>query len=57
MDWKTILALAVLVAPLAYCGAHMDDSRWQSRARIAEACFAAGGTWTDSWGGSCEAPK
>lgn len=54
MNWKTILALATLMAPMAYCGAHIDDARWEARARMAEACFSAGGIWSDNWGGTCE---
>lgn len=57
MDWKAILALAALATPLAYCGAHIDDARWEASARKAEACFAAGGSWSDDWGGNCEASQ
>jgi hypothetical protein len=54
MDWKAILALAVLVVPMAWCVA--DDGRQAKArdARIAEACLAAGHMWNSSWGGWCE---
>jgi len=55
MDWKAIMALAVLVCPLAWCA--VDDARQTKErdARIAEACLAAGHMWHSTWGGWCEA--
>jgi hypothetical protein len=54
MDWKAIMALAVLVCPLAWCAA--DDARQAKErdARVAEACLAAGHMWHSTWGGWCE---
>lgn len=49
-NWKTIIALAVLAAPLAYC--EMDAQRLKSSERIA--CIENGGEWRSSWGGFCE---
>lgn len=49
-NWKTILALAVLAVPLAYCEA-------ESRRLVAEekiACIEKRGEWRSSWGGTCE---
>lgn len=55
MDWKAILALAVLVAPVAHCAADETQQRLLQEARIAEACLASGHMWRDSWGGGyCE---
>jgi len=49
-DWKAILALAALCAPVAWCTA--EDSRYvkDANVRMAEACLAAGKTW------DCEEP-
>lgn len=44
MSWKTILALAVLAAPLAWCEAEIAGI---------EACAKAGGAWSNSWRGYC----
>ena len=45
MDWKAILALAVLVAPMAYCEMNLQSSK--SAERIA--CIQAGGEWGKGW--------
>lgn len=50
MDWKTVLALAVLVAPLAYC--EIDAQRQRTAEKIA--CIENGGKWRLYWGGTCE---
>lgn len=50
MDWKAILALAVLVVPLAYC--EIDRQRQQSNEKIV--CFQEGGEWTNAWGSTCK---
>ena len=47
MDWKAILALAVLVAPVAYC--EMNAQQLKSAERVA--CIQAGGEWGSSWSG------
>ena len=47
MDWKAILALAVLVAPVAYC--EMNAQQSKSAERVA--CIQAGGEWGSSWSG------
>ena len=54
MDWKAILALAVLAAPVAYCT--VDDQRAirEHEAVLAKSCFEAGGNWSQGWGGYCE---
>lgn len=57
MDWKAILALAVLVAPLAYCAAEMESARLDAEARNVEACASAGGSWNGAWGGTCGAAE
>jgi hypothetical protein len=46
MDWKAILALAVLAAPLAYC--EMNTQSMKHNERIA--CIQAGGNWGTGWG-------
>ena len=50
MDWKIILALAVLVMPMAYC--EMDRQRQSTIEKVA--CFEQGGEWTRVWGGTCK---
>lgn len=47
MDWKAILALAVLIAPMAYC--EMNAQQSKSAERVA--CIQAGGEWRSSWSG------
>jgi hypothetical protein len=54
MNWKTILALTVLVTPVAYCSLKMEEARYESQVAKAHACAQSGGFWTDSWGGYCE---
>lgn len=49
MDWKTIIALAVLVLPIAYCEAAIQKQR--SIEKIA--CFQEGGKWSIISGGTC----
>lgn len=49
MDWKTIIALAILVLPIAYCEAVTQKQR--SIEKIA--CFQEGGQWSSLWGGTC----
>lgn len=46
MDWKTILALAVLAIPLAYCS--VEDARITNDQKIM--CIENKGNWT---GKSC----
>ena len=51
MDWKAILALAVLVAPLAYC----ETSHQSNRSAERIACIQAGGEWrTGLSGAGCQ---
>lgn len=52
--WKSILSLAVLAAPLAYCEAEDSKAREERHAREIEACFEANGMWSNSWRGYCE---
>jgi hypothetical protein len=49
MNWKTILALAVLVAPVAYCTAIESEQRIKSKNEVQLECIKAGGnlSWTD----------
>ena len=49
-DWKTFLAIAVLVTPLAYCEIRSNDA--DSTAKIE--CFKQHGKWVSYSGGSCE---
>jgi hypothetical protein len=51
--WKTILALAVLFAPVAYCEAESAKAQADREAREIEACVKSGGAWSNSWRGSC----
>ena len=53
MDWRNILALAVLAAPLAWCTAVTENDKRRVRAELQIACISAGGSWTNSWGGEC----
>ena len=39
MEWKNILALAVLSLPLAYCTIQESDARWEARKAIETACI------------------
>jgi len=48
LNWKTILALAVFVTPLAYC--EMDAKRQRSAEKIA--CIENGGVM--GWKNKCE---
>jgi hypothetical protein len=50
LNWKTLLALAVLTTPLAYC--EMDAQRQRSAEKIV--CIENGGEWRSTWGGTCE---
>lgn len=47
MDWKVIIALAILVTPMAYC--EMDSRRSKATERVA--CIQAGGEWRTQWSG------
>jgi hypothetical protein len=51
MNWKTILAIAVLVAPVAYCTAVESEQRIKSSNEIELECIKAGGNM--SWTGMC----
>jgi hypothetical protein len=52
MDWKAILALALLAVPLTYCT--IEDTRERERARVAieTACIEQRGT-ISSWSLRC----
>jgi hypothetical protein len=52
MDWKAILALAVLVAPMAYC--QSVDEAEKRKAQVE--CHRLSGEWTHAWGGRCYLP-
>lgn len=43
MDWKTILALALLAIPLAYCTIEDTRERERTRLEIETACIAQKG--------------
>ena len=49
MNWKAILALTVLAAPLAWCEAESK----KADAEIQKTCISAGREWSNSWGGYC----
>lgn len=53
MDWKAILALAVFVAPLAYCELSVQQARYD----VKIACIENDGRWTAWHGGTCVADK
>lgn len=53
MDWRNVLALAVLAAPLAWCTAVTENDMRRVRAEMQMACISAGGSWTNFWGGEC----
>ena len=53
MNLKTICAMAVLVAPIAYCTAVDNAKRLSLYATLAETCIKSGRVWTHSWGGYC----
>jgi hypothetical protein len=55
MDWKAILALAVLTTPIAYCTMNQVRAEEESNALIAEACLESGHIWHPGWGGWCGA--
>lgn len=58
MDWKAILALAVLITPIAYCTAKDTSYQKQIEAAVAAeiACIEAGRAWS-GWGKPyCQAP-
>lgn len=57
MNWKTILALAVLVSPLSWCLAVDEADRRASNLEVEIACINAGGTYGGTWGKSYCQPK
>jgi hypothetical protein len=50
MNWKTILALAALCTPLAYCS--VEHNREYSKQKIT--CIKNKGEWDSGWGGYCD---
>lgn len=52
MDWKRLIALAALIAPLAYC--QIEADKRTSEEKIT--CMNIGGTWSNAWGGYCTQP-
>ncbi len=50
MNWKTVLALAVLAMPLAYC--ELESRKFESEEKIA--CIEKRGEWSSSYGGTCD---
>jgi hypothetical protein len=50
MNWKTILALAVLCVPLAYCSVQHD----KELSNLKIACLHNKGEWVVGWGGYCD---
>lgn len=50
MNWKNILALAVLTTPVAYCT--VDDQRNTTNLKIT--CIQEHGEWHKTRGGYCE---
>lgn len=55
MDWKAILALALLAAPVAYCTVEETRSRESTRLQIEAACIEQRGELTFS--GKCTFPE
>jgi hypothetical protein len=51
MEWKTILALALLAVPLAYCTLEDSRQRVNAHAEVEKACIAQKGEIT--LGGKC----
>lgn len=52
MDWKAILALAVLVTPVAYC----QSAEEAAKREVQIECLKLGGEWTLGWYGNCTLP-
>ncbi len=49
VNWKTVLALAVLAMTLAYC--ELESRKFESEEKIV--CIEKRGEWSNSYGGTC----
>lgn len=54
IDWKHIIALAILVLPITYCTMEETKRRANKATELQLACIAGKGNWEVSWGGYCE---
>lgn len=54
INWKHIIALAILVLPVTYCTLEQVKLRANKETEIQLACIDAKGNWETSWGGFCE---
>lgn len=52
-NWRNLLALSVLVIPLAYC--QIRNTEAEATAKIE--CFKQHGNWSSYYGGTCEFEK